>query len=104
MWRRSSRRRRCVRSARRAWRPAIDGPVVILTFDGDALPGFWLAEYVPELIAAERPRFPAIADIGAVLGGAVSVTEVPIPIDCSDGFIEAYYARPEALLDPVVRR
>ncbi len=28
------------------------GPVVILTFDGDALDEFWLAEYAPELIAA----------------------------------------------------
>ena len=29
---------------------------------------------------------------------------VPIPIDCVDGFGEAYYARPEAFLDPEVRR
>ena len=29
---------------------------------------------------------------------------MPIPIDCVDGFVEAYYARPEALLDPAVRR
>ncbi|ETK30640.1 class I SAM-dependent methyltransferase [Microbispora sp. ATCC PTA-5024] len=33
------------------------GPVVVLTFDGDALDLIWLAEYVPELIAAERRRF-----------------------------------------------
>ena len=29
---------------------------------------------------------------------------MPIPLDCSDGFIEAFYGRPEALLDPAVRR
>jgi hypothetical protein len=29
---------------------------------------------------------------------------VPIPIDCTDGFTEAFYARPERLLDPAVRR
>ena len=32
------------------------------------------------------------------------MTEVPIPIDCVDGFGEAYYARPEAFLDADVRR
>jgi SAM-dependent methyltransferase len=36
------------------------GPVVVLTFDGDALQKFWLAEYAPALIAAERLRFPAV--------------------------------------------
>jgi hypothetical protein len=32
------------------------------------------------------------------------VAPVPIPIDCVDGFSEAYYARPEQFLDPAVRR
>ncbi len=80
------------------------GAVAIMTFDGDALHEFWLAEYVPELIAAERRRYPAIDRIAAVLGGDVTVTRVPIPIDCVDGFTEAYYARPEAFLDAAVRR
>jgi hypothetical protein len=31
------------------------------------------------------------------------VQPVPIPIDCVDGFTEAYYARPEQFLDPQVR-
>ncbi len=26
-----------------------------------------------------------------------------MPLDCTDGFIEAYYGRPESLLDPAVR-
>jgi len=79
------------------------GPVVILTFDGPAMLRFWLHEYVPELFAAESARDPGIDRVARVLGGEVSVTEVPIPIDCVDGFIEAFYARPEALLDPLVR-
>ena len=29
---------------------------------------------------------------------------VPVPLDCTDGFNEAYYGRPEALLDPLARR
>ncbi len=35
---------------------------------------------------------------------AVDVKSVPSPNDCLDGFTEAYYARPEQLLDPSVRR
>jgi len=80
------------------------GPVVVMTFDPDALDRFWLAEYAPELIAAERGRFPALALIARVLAGSVEVRPVPIPSDCSDGFTEAYYARPECFLDPAVRR
>jgi SAM-dependent methyltransferase len=79
------------------------GPVVILTFDGDALQDFWLNEYVPEVIATERQRFPTIDHVVGVLGGAVDVLDVPIPIDCTDGFGEAYYARPEAFLAEDVR-
>ncbi|MFB9830897.1 class I SAM-dependent methyltransferase [Actinoallomurus acaciae] len=80
------------------------GPVVILTFDGDALDLLWLAEYAPELIAAERLRYPDIEHVRQVLGGTTTVTTVPIPIDCVDGFTEAYYARPERFLDPLVRK
>jgi SAM-dependent methyltransferase len=80
------------------------GSVVVLTFDGDVLDRFWLANYVPELITAERRRYPAIDRIRDVLGGDSTVTTVPIPIDCTDGFTEAFYARPERFLDPAVRR
>jgi hypothetical protein len=79
------------------------GPIAILTFDGDALDRFWLADYVPELIAAERRRFPSISALCAGLGGATDVHAIPVPIDCVDGFTEAFYARPEAFLDPAVR-
>lgn len=80
------------------------GPVVILTFDGDALDRFWLARYVPELVEADRRRFPPLSWIVDVLGGRVTVDEVPVPRDCTDGFTEAFYARPERFLDEGVRR
>jgi SAM-dependent methyltransferase len=80
------------------------GPVVILTFDGDALDRLWLAQYAPELIEAERRRYPTIDHIREILGGVFTVSEVPVPIDCLDGFTEAFYARPEAFLDAEVRR
>jgi len=80
------------------------GPVVILTFDPEAFDGFWLAQMLPELIAAERVRFPTIRQLQQWLGGRVEVEEVSIPFDCVDGFTEAFYGRPEAFLEDGVRR
>lgn len=80
------------------------GPVIVLTFDGDALNRFWLADYAPELIAVEQRRFPAIASIQHALGGESSIQAIPVPVDCIDGFAEAYYARPERFLDCAVRQ
>jgi SAM-dependent methyltransferase len=80
------------------------GPIVVMTFDGDALDRFWLAAYAPELMVAERRRYPVIDWIAARLGSEARLQTVPIPIDCVDGFTEAFYARPERLLDPSVRR
>ncbi|MCM3884579.1 methyltransferase domain-containing protein [Frankia sp. R82] len=79
------------------------GPVVVLTFDGAALDRLWLVDYVPQLVVADRPRFPSIARIRAALAGVVTVAEVPVPADCVDGFNEAFYCRPERFLDPAVR-
>ena len=45
----------------------------------------------------------AIADVAAALGGRTRVERVPTPGDCTDGFFEAFWRRPEALLDPAVR-
>jgi SAM-dependent methyltransferase len=80
------------------------GPVVVMTFDPDPLREFWLAEYAPEMMVRESARMPPIGQITIGLGGAVRVDELPIPADCSDGFAEAYFGRPEAFLDDRVRR
>ncbi|WP_312163287.1 class I SAM-dependent methyltransferase [Phenylobacterium sp.] len=79
------------------------GPVVVAAFDGPALSRWWLNDYAPELIAAEQRRYPGIEAIVDALGGQVSVETVPIAIDCVDGVTEAFYARPERLLEPAVR-
>jgi SAM-dependent methyltransferase len=89
-----------LRELRRAARNA----VVILTFDGTALDRFWLADYVPELIAAERTRYQPLGWFADQLGGTTTISPVPVPIDCTDGFTEAFYARPERFLDLSVRR
>jgi hypothetical protein len=79
------------------------GPVVVLTGDGEALRRFWLADYAPELIETEASRCPPLAAIADALGPHVEIQPVPIPLDCVDGFNEAYYGRPERLLDPAAR-
>ena len=81
------------------------GPVVVLTFDGDALDRFWLADYVPELIDAERRRYPdPQRHRRSTRRRCVTVSAVPVARDCLDGFTEAYFARPEAFLDEATRR
>ena len=79
------------------------GPVIILTCDPGLVRDFWLYEYAPLVLDAEARRYPPIGQITAALGGRVTVTPVPIPADCTDGFNEGYYARPEKLLDPGAR-
>ena len=80
------------------------GPVVVLTCDPDRVRDFWLYEYAPLVLDTEARRYPAIREMTDALGGHVQVETVPIPHDCADGFNEAYYARPEMLLDPAARR
>jgi SAM-dependent methyltransferase len=79
------------------------GPVVILTCDPSRLDRFWLHEYAPEVIDAEARRYPSLVALADGLGGPTSEALVPVPLDCIDGFNEAYYGRPEALLDPLAR-
>lgn len=78
------------------------GPVVVFTFDLDAVPA-WQQEHLAEALAVDRPRFPRVEEIAAVLGGRTRIETIPTPADCTDGFVEAFWSRPEALLDPDVR-
>lgn len=80
------------------------GPIVLLTCDPTAVSDFWLAAYAPLVLSTEAKRYPMLGRLAAGLGGEVDVRQVPIPRDCRDGFNEAYYARPERLLDPGARR
>ena len=83
---------------------------VLLTWvpppDGAA---FWLTEdYFPEILAHDRTIFPSAAGLAAMLegasgGGRVRMAPVPIPHDCVDGLLCAYWRRPECYLSEVVR-
>jgi hypothetical protein len=50
----------------------------------------------------DRETFPTLASIEDALG-PVEVLPVPVPADCTDGFLGAYWRRPEAYLDAGAR-
>lgn len=75
---------------------------VILTFDHEMEGRFWLSDYVPAINAQDHSW---VATIEAVSGplGTDRVEVLPVPRDCVDGFMAAYWRRPERYLDPMVR-
>jgi len=78
--------------------------VVLLTLDLDVTAEMWLCrDYLPEIVEHDRETFPTITHLEAVLPG-VRVETIPVPSDCTDGFCVALWSRPEAHLDPDVRR
>lgn len=83
----------------REMRRVTRGPIVILTFDPASRP--WLTDYLPELARLDEAKMPAIAEYEKWMG-PVDVLPVPIPHDCLDGFLHAYWRRPAAYLDPQI--
>jgi SAM-dependent methyltransferase len=78
------------------------GPVVVFTFElADLIR--WQRDYFREAVAIEQPRFGLVEEVAAELGGKVRVERIRTPADCVDGFFEAFWNRPEPLLDPTVR-
>jgi len=76
------------------------GPAVVLTWDPAWARALWLVdEYLPELAEVDAHRFPTPEQLLDALGGG-ELRTVPISHDCRDGFLGAYWRRPEAYLDP----
>ena len=78
--------------------------VVVFTYDSSEFAWrrrFWLTrDYLPEAAGlADADWLPRLAD---AIGGRAE--PVLIPWDCADGFLEAYWRRPEAYLEEHVRR
>ena len=74
--------------------------VVVFTWDPAARDAFWLtACYLPEIAVFDARRFPAIEAIRRHFPRSF-VQPVPIPHDCTDGFLGAFWRRPAAYLDP----
>jgi SAM-dependent methyltransferase len=76
--------------------------VVVFQFDSRKLADFWLTrDYLPEFARLVRGG-PTLPDRAATIGARME--PVLIPWDCVDGFFHAYWRRPEAYLQPTVRR
>lgn len=74
---------------------------VILTWDS-SVTSFWLYDYFPEILEIDVSIFPSIIDIERSLGNVQAAT-IPIGHACADGFLGAYWRRPEQYLDSRIR-
>ena len=88
------------RAGLREMRRVTRGRIVLLTFDPSLRP--WLTCYLPELVSLDETQMPSMSDYEKWLG-RVRIIPVPVPHDCTDGFLYAHWRRPEAYLDPRVR-
>lgn len=84
----------------RELRRVVRDRIVILTFDPGARP--WLTHYLPELAALDEAQMPELSAYAGALG-RVQIETLQVPHDCLDGFLYAYWRRPEAYLDPRLR-
>ena len=77
--------------------------VVIVTWDPARRDDFWLTrDYFPAIVELDAAIFPPLRELEGGLG-RLRVAPLPVPHDCADGFLGAYWRRPEAYLDPAVR-
>ncbi|HWC86893.1 MAG TPA: methyltransferase domain-containing protein [Solirubrobacteraceae bacterium] len=74
--------------------------VVVLTVDREASGRYWLTR---DYFRGADDVFAPLSRVTSLLPGPCRVTSVPIPHDCSDGFVHAFWRRPQALLGPQVR-
>lgn len=78
--------------------------VVIVTMDPTVLKDFWLYRYFPDAAYWDSVRFPSLDTVTQELGGTTRVEPVPIPYDCRDGFLGAFWRRPSLYLEARIRR
>jgi SAM-dependent methyltransferase len=91
------------------WRRGLDemrrvaNRLVVFTSDPSEAGHFWLTDsYFPEILELDRRRYPSVTEVAGHVGNC-NVEHVAIPHDCIDGFLAAFWRRPEAYLDPQVR-
>jgi SAM-dependent methyltransferase len=77
--------------------------IVIVTMDIDVIAQLWIVrDYLPELLVQHAARFPTIDRLCELLPNMKSEV-LPVARECQDGFMAAFWARPEAYLDPTTR-
>jgi len=79
--------------------------VVLFTWDPAFDDQLWLTtDYLPAIRERDRAIFPALPFVLAELRPqrGATIDPVPVPADCSDGFLGAWWRRPGAYLDPAI--
>lgn len=76
--------------------------IVLLTWIGYEN-NFWLVDYIPEIVRMDENLFPTLEELHEILGD-IFVETIKIPHDCTDGFMCAYWRRPEMYLNPSARK
>jgi SAM-dependent methyltransferase len=77
--------------------------IVLFSWIGYYDNNFWLKDYIPEIAGTDEKLFPTLEELDHILGG-ISVETIEIPYNCTDGFMCAYWRRPEMYLDPNARK
>lgn len=76
---------------------------VAITWDPASEP-FWLTrDYFPEIYEMDTLIFPALEELNDYFD-EVTIRPLQIPSDCQDGFLTAFWKRPEAYLNSQVRQ
>ncbi len=74
-----------------------------VTWNPEAAP-FWLTrDYFPEIFETDKKIFPYLSEFHQYFDD-VEVSPLLIPEDCQDGFLAAYWKRPEAYLNEDIRK
>jgi len=76
---------------------------LVLYFEPLKIRGFWGLEYFPEAVDLDVGTDPPGEDLLRQLLRVRTVRPLLVPRDCRDGFGTAYWARPEAYLEPEVQ-
>jgi SAM-dependent methyltransferase len=76
---------------------------VAITWDPKSEP-FWLTrDYFPEIYEMDKRIFPDVEELDEYFD-EVTIRPLQIPSDCQDGFLVAFWKRPEAYLSSQVRQ
>lgn len=78
-----------------------NGPIVIFSYDPDAVETPWLFEYFPAFREQIQQSFPSVKAISDCVksNDSIRATPFPLPHDLADGFAGAAWRYPERYLD-----
>jgi SAM-dependent methyltransferase len=76
---------------------------IILTWDPQFRDDWLTRDYFPQIPEVDEAICPPL-EFFAQIFSSVAILPVPVPYDCTDGFLRAYWRRPEAYFEQGVRR